>query len=105
MTDTVIPLTRPSRHRMAKLGAAWLAEADRRLIAYTWMWPDGHPGWIDDGWARFICGYREAASTMEPDAADWPGLWSHFVAVWLAHQPEWKHQVEISLRDIERIAA
>lgn len=107
MTDTVIPfpLTRPSRHRMAKLGEAWLAEADRRLIAYTWMWSDGSPGWVGDGWAKFICEYREAGLMIAPETASWPELWAHFVAVWLAYQPEWRRAVEIACAEIEGEAA
>ena len=108
MTVIPFPLTRPSARRMAKLGEAWLAEADRRLTTYTWMWPDGPPGWVGDGWANFIGNYRnfsEAGPPDHPDDADWPELWEHFVAVWLAYQPEWRRAVEIALADIEGKAA
>ncbi len=106
MNVIAFPLTRPSQHRMAKIGEVWLAEADRRLIAYTWMWP-APPGWVGDGWAMFIGNYRnfsEDGPPDHPDDADWPDLWEHFVAVWLAHQPEWKRAIEISLAELEDAA-
>ena len=94
------PIPRPSQHRMAQLGASCLAEADRRLIAYTWMWPDGPPGWVGDAWFRHVCLHTE----VEMTPAHWPALWELFVAGWLAHQPEWRRAVEISLAELEDAA-
>ncbi len=106
MTPIILfPLPRPCRVRMALMGEAWITETDKRLTEYAgWLWPDGVPGWVGDGWWNFITHYREGGPVMEPDAADWPDLWEHFVAVWLAHQPEWKRQVEISLAELEEAA-
>ena len=97
------PIMRPSAHRMAQIGEARLTEADRRLVAYTWMWPLGPPGWVGDAWWGRVCDYTEGLD-IEMTPAHWPALWELFVAGWLEHQPEWKRAVDVSLQGVEGAA-
>ena len=96
MSADIIHLFPPRKAERSIAGRReqWIFEADRQMLRSAWLWPVGAPGWVGDGWWKYIeatCPIDE----LEPSAADWAELWLSFVEAWLRHQPEFKQLQEI----------